>query len=54
MSQKKNETLCLGGETIEPGERKTINLLVARLYTHNDMTMPVHVIRGKKPGQTCL
>lgn len=44
------EAIRIGKKTIEPGERLTIDLPTARLYTHTEMTMPVHVIHGKKPG----
>jgi hypothetical protein len=47
------ETLKLGGQTIQPGQRKTIDLPVARLHTHTEMTMPVHVVSGRRPGP-CL
>lgn len=35
---------------IQPGERKTVSLRVARLYDHTQMAIPVHVIHGKRPG----
>ena len=35
---------------MKPGKRLTINVPVARLYTHTEMTMPVHVLRGKRSG----
>lgn len=44
------DTLTIGGVNIKRGERATINIPVARLYTHTEMSMPVHVIRGKKDG----
>ncbi|MEO0575753.1 MAG: succinylglutamate desuccinylase/aspartoacylase family protein [Pseudomonadota bacterium] len=34
------------------GERASIALPVTDLYTHTEMTMPVEVINGKKPGPT--
>ena len=40
----------LNGVTVKPGERATIDLPVGRLYTHAPMTIPVHVVSGKKPG----
>ena len=40
----------IGGTPIPPGTRQTIDLPVARLYTHTEMSMPVHVIRGKREG----
>lgn len=42
--------LTINGVSIEPGKRATVDLPVGRLYTHTPMTMPVHVIRGKRPG----
>ena len=47
------EALTIGGQTIQPGQRQTIDLPVARLHTHTEMTMPVHVVSGKQPGP-CL
>lgn len=35
---------------VAPGTRATIDLRVARLYTHSEITMPVHVVHGKKAG----
>jgi uncharacterized protein len=39
-----------GGVTIKPGERATVELPMARLYTSNEMTLPVHVIHGRRQG----
>jgi len=44
------EPLIINGTTILPGTRTTIDLPAGRLYTHVPMSMPVHVIRGKKTG----
>ncbi len=46
----RHQLLRVGGVEIPPGSRQTVNLPVAPLYTHTEMTMPVHVIRGKKDG----
>ena len=43
----------IGAATVEPGQRATVDLPVASLYTHTEMTMPVHVVHGKRPGP-CL
>lgn len=40
----------INGVSIAPGQRLTIDLPVTKLYTHTEMGMPVHVIRGKRPG----
>ena len=45
-----HKLLTINGHTFAPGTRTTIELPVGRLYTHTPMTMPVHVIKGKKTG----
>ncbi len=42
--------LMIGGVSIDPGEQQTINLPVAAMYTHDDLSISVQVIRGKRPG----
>lgn len=46
------DTFILNGQEIFPGERKVIDLAVARLYTHVELNIPVQVLRGRKPGPT--
>ena len=48
-----SKVLKIAGKQLATGRRRTINIPVARLYTHTEMTMPVHVLRGKKDGP-CL
>lgn len=45
-----NKSVEIGGVIIKPGERKQIDLPIAHLYTHTDMSIPVTVINGKKAG----
>jgi predicted deacylase len=45
-----NKLLTINGDTFPAGTRTTIELPVGRLYTHTPMTMPVHIIVGKKTG----
>lgn len=40
----------IGGVTIQPGERVTVELPMARLYTNNKMTLPVQVVHGRNCG----
>jgi hypothetical protein len=40
----------IGGHTVGPGERASIDLPAADLYTHTEMTMPVQVINGRRAG----
>lgn len=42
--------LVIGGESIAPGSRVTIELPVPQLYTHTPLTMPVQVVRGRRDG----
>lgn len=46
----KNQEFTLGGAVINRGERRKVNLSVARLYDFTEMKMPVEVVRGKKDG----
>lgn len=40
----------IAGHKINPGERKRIDLKIAKLYDLTEMTMPVEVIRSKEDG----
>jgi len=40
----------INGVTIPQGATDTIDLPVGRLYTHAPVTMPIHIINGKKDG----
>ncbi|WEJ62526.1 succinylglutamate desuccinylase/aspartoacylase family protein [Thiomicrorhabdus lithotrophica] len=46
----RNKPITIGNETVMPGEQKTIELQVGKLYTHSDLTMPVQVLCGKQAG----
>lgn len=46
------ENLKIGKYTLEENTVTDIFLKVSETYTHTDITMPVRVIRGKKPGPT--
>ena len=48
----KNRTLIIGNTEVAPGERASIDLPVADLYTGTSLHMPVKVVRGKKSGPT--
>ena len=47
-----NRVVTVGGRQVHPGERATIDLPVADLYTHTKMLLPVHVVNGQQPGPT--
>ncbi len=42
--------MIIGGVTINKGERKIIEIDIARLYDSTEMTMSVEIIRGKEDG----
>ena len=46
----RNKPITIGEVTIEPGEKKTLDLKVGKLYTHSELTMPVQVWCGKQAG----
>ncbi|MFA5701264.1 MAG: succinylglutamate desuccinylase/aspartoacylase family protein [Desulfuromonas sp.] len=46
----RNQTFEFGGAKVAPGSRASVALNIARLYTHNDMTLPVQVVNGRRAG----
>lgn len=42
--------LIIGEREIRPGQTVSLDLPVARLHTHAELTMPVTVLRGRRPG----
>ena len=46
------EKLTIGDFDILPGEKRKIDLPVAKLYTDANVSLPVHIIRAKKAGPT--
>ncbi|TGD75831.1 succinylglutamate desuccinylase/aspartoacylase family protein [Mangrovimicrobium sediminis] len=52
MANPRAQSITIGGQTIAPGERRTVDLPVAPMYTHDDLCMSVQVVHGKQPGPT--
>ncbi len=50
MARTAREPFRIAGREVPPGERLTLDLRVARLYTHTEVTMPVQVVHGRRPG----
>lgn len=48
----KNQPITIYGTKVEPGQRRVIDLPVAKLYTQTDVSIPVQVICGKRAGPT--
>ena len=40
----------IGGQSVLPGTRQTINLPMSLLSNHAPMTIPIHIVHGKKEG----
>jgi predicted deacylase len=43
-------SITINGITVTAGNRVTVDLPLGKLYTHSPLSMPVHVVCGKKPG----
>lgn len=40
----------IGGESVQPGTRRLVDLPVSKLSNHTPVTLPVHVLHGPQPG----
>ena len=40
----------VGGMSVSPGQRVTVDVPVAPMYTHDDLSISAQVVRGKRPG----
>lgn len=49
---KLQKSFQLGDIEVKAGERQTIDLPMAKLYTHSEVTVPVHVVHGRQAGPT--
>lgn len=45
-------SISIAGQRVNPGDRLQIEMPVAKLYTDTDISIPVHIVRAKKPGPT--
>lgn len=46
----KRPSFEIGGQTIAPGTRQVVELPVSQLPDHTPVTMPVHVVHGRRAG----
>lgn len=44
------QPLVIGGQTIEPGQHAMIEIPVAPMYTHDNLSISAQVVRGRRPG----
>lgn len=45
-----SDELSINGQTIHAGTRQTLEIPLPQLYTHTPLTMPVHIVRGRRDG----
>lgn len=45
-----SDELVIAGTSVKRGERVTVDLTIAKLYTHTPLDIPVHIIRSRQPG----
>ena len=50
----KRPPIEIGGVSIAPGNRRSIDIPLPSFYTHSSVNMPVHVVHGRKPGPVLL
>lgn len=51
---KAREPIVIGGVSIQPGTRQSLDIPLPSFYTHSSASMPVHVVHGRKPGPCLL
>ena len=54
MAAKSQGSIDIAGVTVKPGSRQSIDIPLPSFYTHSRVNMPVHVVRGRKPGPVLL
>ena len=52
MKKPTDRTIRLGEYAIKPGTRRKVDLPVADLYTQTELTIPMHVVNGRRTGPT--
>lgn len=48
----KRDAFEIGGVKIEAGSRQTVDIVVSLTSDHTPVTLPVHVVHGRRPGPT--
>lgn len=52
-ASERNKTIEIGGVSVKPGERVSVDIPLAAMYTHTNVELTVHVVNGRRPGP-CL
>lgn len=50
MAERHADALLISGQTIAPGQRRTVEITLPALYTSTPVVMRAQVIRGRRPG----
>jgi predicted deacylase len=50
MPTGRQELLRIAGTDVAPGERRTLQVPLATLATHTEITLPLHVVHGRRRG----
>lgn len=50
MSHPKRDAIQINGSEIQPGERVTLHIPVARRYSSAELSLPVHILHARRPG----
>lgn len=50
----KNKAFIIGGKTIPPGSKMSVDFEVAKLYTHSPLSVTAEIINGIKPGPVLM
>jgi uncharacterized protein len=53
-AKPKRDPFEIGGVSVAPGKRATIDLPISVLFDHTPMTLTVHVAHGREPGPVLL
>lgn len=49
-AEARADDIVINGTRVAPGERMTLDVPIAKLYTHTPLAMPVQVMNGRRPG----
>lgn len=49
---RQTQSFKLAGATIAPGQRRTVDLPISVLSNHTPVTLPIHVVHGRRAGPT--
>ncbi len=53
-TNNKNKSFIIGGRSVPPGSKMSIDFEVAKLYTHSPLSVTAEIINGMKPGPVLM